>query len=317
MMFSRAALISAFLVGSIASAQTQNEFSVKLNDGAVGHYKLLPVHHVPAHAKVVKQRLARLHAKRDLPKSYDIPKNLLPPVRDQGQRGTCAYFATVGLVEAWLNSQSEANKAVKVSEQCLVQVRNWMADTESYTGDDKPVGYRPDPDGDWPQLITKTVTSYGIPAEGQYSTADCRYETGGTDGISLDNYQAAMTDGGSPAYAKGHAFDVSDKPTVDQIKEMLNKNTPVEVGILVYTSYFDTPDWAYDADRDQDWALAGGHAVQLVGYTTAADGRTVFTFKNSWGDAWGNSGYGTIDDKLLEHSWAYDPGFDFSASLHD
>jgi C1A family cysteine protease len=314
MMISRVALIGAFLFCSNVKADTNAVF-VRHNDGSVEQYKLLPVHHDPTYAKNLKGRF-QFQAQADLPAKYSIAKELLPPVRNQGSRGTCAYFATVGLMETRLLAQSPTNAGVKLSEQCLVNVRNWMADTDSYTGDDKPVDYRPDPDGDWPQLIAKTVEYFGVPAEGQYPTADCRYSTGSTKGVSLSNYSETMLTGGSIAYGKGHKFEVDEKPTIARVKELISQNIPVEVGVLVYNEYFDTSNWAYKPSRDKQSTLAGGHAIQLVGYRSSSNGGTIFTFKNSWGN-WGSGGYGTVDNKLLEHSWGYDPGYDFALSFHE
>jgi len=314
MMISKFALLGALLIGTMANAQTMEPFAVQLNDGSVGHYKLLPAKFDPAHNKAFMKTLLHVRAVNSkLPPKYAIPSQYLPEIRDQGQRGTCAYFATVGITESWLLRQ---NTKKDLSPQCLVTVRDWMADTDSYTAEDKPVGYRPDPDGDWPRMLGKTIELYGVPEAKQFATADCTYSDSRTDALSLPDYQETMASGGSEAYGKGHIYDLNKAPTIDSIKELLNKNVPVEIGVLVYNAYFDTSDWAFSAKRDTDDQLAGGHAVQLVGYVTKGKS-TVFTFKNSWGTSWGKSGYGTIDDKLLQKSWSYDPEYDMTLSLHD
>src|SRR6185437_10161303 len=68
--------------------------------------RLLPVHHDFSHEQVVQDRLFYSPPLTDtLPSSYEIPHTSLPPVRDQGRRGTCAYFATVGLLEHYYDKK--------------------------------------------------------------------------------------------------------------------------------------------------------------------------------------------------------------------
>ena len=113
---------------------------VMKNDGSVDRYRLLPVHFEPEHAAVVEARLAHVTRDSSLPTSYQIDQSLLPPVRDQGQRGTCAYFATVGTIEAhYIRKNPAIQSTLKVSEECLVDVRNWEFDQgDTFHGVDKP-----------------------------------------------------------------------------------------------------------------------------------------------------------------------------------
>jgi hypothetical protein len=295
------------------NANADQRAIVKKADGSVAVYKLLPVHHDPSHAREVESRIDDVRS--DLPEKYYIPKDLLPPTRDQGQRGTCVYFATVGMLETYLNILSPENKKLKVSEQCLVGLRNWEADTKEYVGDDKPTDFRPDPDGDYLPLVAKTVGYYGVPLAGKYPVADCRYNEGDSKPLSLEKYESLFSSGASPVIGKGNSWDVDSAPTIDKIKLLLTKNIPVEIATLVYRDHFSTPDWTYDPMKMTDSTLAGGHAIILTGYRSSGS-KTVFTFKNSWG-LWGNRGYGTIDSKLLKHNWSYDPEYDVSVSYHE
>ena len=251
---------------------------------------------------------------------YSISTSALPPVRDQGQRSTCAYFATVGIIEAYYIAQTPSvQSSINVSEECLVDVRNWEFDQgTAYTGKDQPA-QRPDPDGDLPASIILTVTANGVPASQTYSsTLDCTYNGDNTNGadVAMTDYQSAFTQYGSQAYAKGLTFDQNTAPTIDTIRGLIASNIPVEVGIIVYNEYMNETDWRFNATVDTNNDIAGGHAVILTGYSTDSTGKTIFTFKNSWGATWGNSGYGTLDDAILTNAWGYDPSFDFITSLH-
>ena len=48
---------------------------------------------------------------------------------------------------------------------------------------------------------------------------------------------------------------------------------------------------------EEDHCLRGYHAILVVGYDDAEDGR--FQFLNSWGDGWGDGGYGTISYDMI------------------
>lgn len=300
---------------------------VKKVDGRISEYKLLPVKHDPSHAQTVKNRLmSKKRSVANLPSNYSISKSKLPSIRDQGLRGTCAYFATAGLIETYYMAQdAKKYKGINLSEECLVDLRNWMYETVSYTGTDKPTD-RPDPNGDYPTLIIQTVKKYGIPAEKNYSNGlSCIYDgtnqAGGSVSVSSysEIFSSAFVTSPSTSFAKGFTFDETTSPTIDRLKELISNNIPVEVGVLVYNRYVDpyqgSSDWAYDPNLDTEKEIAGAHAIQLVGYKTTGT-KTTFTFKNSWDTSWGNLGYGTIDDALLTHSWSYDASLDFAASLH-
>lgn len=76
---------------------------------------------------------------------------------------------------------------------------------------------------------------------------------------------------------------------------LLQQQTPVIVNIK----------WCYQAvDKNGDFhmptpselANCGGHVISLVGYDSDAK---KFTFRNSWGAAWGNLAYGTLPEEYL------------------
>lgn len=46
--------------------------------------------------------------------------------------------------------------------------------------------------------------------------------------------------------------------------------------------------------------IIGGHAVQLVGYTTLPNGKVVFIYANSWGKLWGDGGFGLLSQEAFE-----------------
>jgi C1A family cysteine protease len=77
------------------------------------------------------------------------------------------------------------------------------------------------------------------------------------------------------------------------IKTALNLGFPVVFGISVYES-FETEDVSKTGIvpiPGDDEKLLGGHAIVLVGYDCE---KRLFTFRNSWGEGWGDKGYGYL-----------------------
>jgi hypothetical protein len=191
-----------------------------------------------------------------------------------------------------------------------------MADSADYAGADKP-DVRPDPNGDLPQSIIQTISQFGVPEAKAYGeTLSCEYNGFNENGLdlSLDDYTKIFSSGGSVAYGKSLKFNYDQKPTIESVKALIAANIPVEVGVVVYNEYMYGSDWRFNAEIDTEDHIAGGHAIMLTGYTTS-NGKTIFTFKNSWGTTWGNAGYGTMDDGLVLNSWGYDPSFDMAVSV--
>jgi hypothetical protein len=305
---------------SAAAEQIPPVHAVIKSDGTVAQYRFLSVHHDPAHAAIVARRLASVAPEAAaIPAQYQIPTSALPAVRDQGSRGTCAYFATVGVLETYYLARIPSKAGLTLSEECLADVRNWMFDQGStYTGSDAPT-QRPDPNGDLPVSIIRTIEADGVPPAEKFSPAlDCTYNGSDTNGadISLTDYLGLFTGpDASTAYGKGLSFDQSTAPTLQRVKALIASNVPVEVGIVVYDEFMSEVDWRFDPTQDVANDVDGGHAILLTGYQVE-NGKTIFTFKNSWGATWGNAGYGTVDDGVLTNSWGYDPTLDFITSLH-
>jgi C1A family cysteine protease len=80
---------------------------------------------------------------------------------------------------------------------------------------------------------------------------------------------------------------------LSQMKGCLAAGTPFVAGFSVYESI-------HNAEVEKTGniplpqhseSLLGGHAILIVGYD---DAKRVFNLRNSWGDGWGDGGYGTL-----------------------
>jgi C1A family cysteine protease len=77
------------------------------------------------------------------------------------------------------------------------------------------------------------------------------------------------------------------------IKTVLNMGFPVVFGISVYES-FESENVAKTGIvslPEKDERMLGGHAIVLIGYD---EEKRLFTFRNSWGEDWGDKGYGYL-----------------------
>ena len=85
------------------------------------------------------------------------------------------------------------------------------------------------------------------------------------------------------------------------IKTALKDGNAVVFGMMVYKNF-----WSYKTGvyKDYTGGQLGGHAMCLVGYD---DDKNAYLVRNSWGNSWGEYGYGWIDyntfDKHLMDAW--------------
>ena len=77
------------------------------------------------------------------------------------------------------------------------------------------------------------------------------------------------------------------------IKTILNMGFPVVFGISVYESfeYEEVAKTGIVPLPEKEERMLGGHAIVLVGYD---EEKHLFTFRNSWGENWGDKGYGYL-----------------------
>ncbi len=235
--------------------------------------------------------------------------DLQSSVKNQGDRGSCAYFATAGLVESAFRSYY--NKAVdfNMSEEYLIYY--------SKTVD----GYSSGGDGSYVARNLKSVQNGGLlPEEGlPYS------ENWFGRGLPCERY-ADKKDSGAPAHCYAHYAPPADQlssliapknfkltttrltGSMDEVLTQLNRGIPVTVALPLHYDgwnndkepvfYNEELDKACEDDKDDQ---CGGHAIVLVGYDLE---KRTFRFKNSWGADWGYDGYGLMEFAYVER-WAY------------
>ena len=242
-----------------------------------------------------------------VPKTVDL-RAFCPPIYNQGQIGSCTANAAAALLEynlrrAFIVEQQRRSTsgAFRSGEMAIGK--------EYYTPTSRMFIYKCTRDlmmakGDSGAYIRTTMGSlalFGAPPEKYW---------GYSEGIDrappafcysfASNYQAISyfrldeKTVGIPVKDKGEALN--------EIKSTLAQSLPVMFGFQVYESIREANDGKipYPARGEK---IIGGHAVLCVGYDDAlmiGDKVGAFLIRNSWGEEWGEKGYGWLPyDYLL------------------
>lgn len=268
----------------------------------------------------------------------DLTTQINWPIEDQGAVGTCATFASVGVVEYYAKKP--------FSEECLLRFR---------------AGF----DGDFPMKVTADISQYGLAAPKDFTfndgrnEVDCAYHHDTAYGIDQDNDSNNITLTGSQyvelvnlshlqmngkgfvfenindtgVYQNGDLVDAilgDNGSSFEYIKSQLDKGNPVIIGVALPSSANPQSFILLDNDGNEIGTNKGrgvidvtpddtcngspvsagnhvlnascpGHAIVLVGYD---EDKKTFKFRNSWGINWGNEGYGTLSyDYVKDYRW--------------
>jgi C1A family cysteine protease len=231
-------------------------------------------------------------------KSLSISVTLAnPPVRDQGQLGSCTAFCGTETDEilyyykkgAWTNTLSPS--FLYYCERVLILKQKIQSDNGAYIVD-----------------IPQALKTYGDCLESSYpypaSDKSTAYKTPPTSAAMTEGltYQVGVTDPNKVNISYG-LINAGDLVTV---KTFLSNNIPVMLGFNVYdnSSYtlfegLNTVNYTYNpltatGSLKQGARLLGGHAVPIIGYDdnyAYTGGVGAFLVQNSWGTGWGKQGF--------------------------
>ena len=188
--------------------------------------------------------------------------NVVTPIRDQGNCGSCWAFATTAAMESQVLIGSHApGTDVNLSEQTLVSC-----------GGSGNCG------GGYVNYAADFVTNTGLPLETCYPyTAANGTCSKACSGWTNSDYRIA-----------GWHYVATTSPTAAALKAAVATYGPIVTTMNVYNDFFYYTTGTY---KYTSGAYAGGHAVVIVGYN---DTGQYFIVKNSWGPSWGMKGFFNI-----------------------
>lgn len=237
-----------------------------------------------------KARLA-LAAPSKLPEMVDNCQHC-SPVEDQDSIGSCTAHAVVGMLEYMM--KRGIGEHTDLSRLFLYKVTRrllgWTGDTGAYI-----------------RTTIKAAACFGVPPEEHCHYEIERYEDEPDAFLYsyADNFKALK-------YARLDPYNVDGKETLAEVKRTLAAGFVVAFGFPVYSSMTESPYVPFPTQKDR---LQGGHAVLAVGYDDKleiedVDGKKTtdgcLIFRNSWGQNWGENGYGYLPYRYVEDALAVD-----------
>ncbi len=225
----------------------------------------------------------------DLEDEYMVPHVEKIPVRNQGQRGTCASFAAIGALEyAVLNPQPGEDGHGKLPTLDLSEQQFYWASKEDCQG---PSGCECPgcQEGSWYGTgfsASEAAAKLDIPLE-----TDCPYSNKPGDNDTQYPLSASCDVGAVKVEAVESWCGLDDLIVYLQrgyavpYASPLSSNWEANDGLITKG----------DLDKPGNTVHAGGHAYLIVGYKLLPDmpeeGGICFYVKNSWGTGWGINGF--------------------------
>lgn len=231
-----------------------------------------------------------------LPKVINF-SNQMTAVKNQGDRGTCTFFAATALVEAAI--KQDLGMDVNLSEEYLIYST-------------KKQGHYDDVEASHMSVNLQSVKAGGILLERDWSYYPSYFEPGkpceGIDGEKENAPMECYTHTPTPSIiqkvipANSIKTGFMRKNTNEIIKYLANNQRPLSISIPVnYKGWKNWGEVTYTEEMRQqclaDSSQCGAHSVILTGYNLE---EKVFYFKNSWGDDWGEAGFGTLSFDMVD-----------------
>lgn len=218
-------------------------------------------------------------------------------VKNQGHRGTCTFFAATALIEAALKMDKGID--VNLSEEYLMYSTKAQGDYSDVEASHVSVNLQSIKEGGI--LLEKDLSyrpswfSPGRPCAGLQEESDitpigCFIHAPSPEAISKI----------IPANSIKTGF--IRKNTNEVIKYLANNKRPLSISLPVnFKGWDDNGNVIYNEELRQECLLnsknCGAHSVVLTGYNLD---EKVFYFKNSWGNDWGEQGFGRLSFELVD-----------------
>ena len=215
----------------------------------------------------------------------------MPPIKGQGKRGTCSVFAATSIMEFLLKKNT--GYYINLSEEYNYWIAKKYTLTNSllktYESVDALAGY-----------LALEGYKFGAALE-----SDFPYQP--NNRFQLSDPTCTIVDG---SYVnRCFSYEPSDTVPVKKYKvdtqyierenigQFIIKNKkPVLINILWCYDVINQATGRISMPSEEDLHNCGGHVITLVGYN---ENNNEFIFRNSWGESWGDHGYGYIPEQYI------------------
>jgi hypothetical protein len=227
------------------------------------------------------------------------------PIKDQANRGSCAYFTTTALFEQAFKKYFPDHHDVNLSEEYLIFANKALDRVNSRE------------DGSFLPRNIQTMKSRGLHLEESVPYSHSWFESG----MPCASYEDDKT---APEFCRSHfgpdpavqaalipsdRYDVKVRnlQSIREVQENLAAGHAVTISVPVNQNGWNgdgglvTHSQELEDQCKDEPDLCGGHTVLLTGYNEAEQ---VFYFKNSWGAGWGVKGYGRMPYDFVKN-WSY------------
>lgn len=234
----------------------------------------------------------------------------MTPVKSQGNRNTCSAFAATSIAEYVV--KKDKNKALDFSEA----YNYYISKTKALNNDFLKTSYG-NIDGLCGYLALEGY-SYNSMQESEWTYESQNWLMKNDERCKTkDGMQSLECFTGLPStMAKTENIQLETVfIPLDKISDfIMAEKRPVIVNIWILTNGMDSKTGALTIPTKGEEIRAGGHVVAITGYDPD---KQEYTFKNSWGEQWGNKGYGTMSKAYLETHFESSMSLPFNLDVAD